>query len=59
MKFKPGKLIVLDVYENNAYDLQMELNRKYPDNKPEVVIASVRDRARLDGAFCRRFKEFS
>ena len=53
MKFKPGKLVVLDVYENNAYDLQMELNRKYPDNKPEVVIASVRDMARLDDIFSK------
>ena len=51
MKFKPKILIVLDVYENNAYDLQMELNRKYPLNKPEMVIASVRDRDRLEDVF--------
>lgn len=51
MKFKPKKLIVLDIYENNAYDLQMELNRAYPLNKPEVVIASVRDMARLEDIF--------
>ncbi len=57
MKFNPQKLIVLDIYENNAYDLQMELNRKYPDNKPEVVIASVRDYDRLEMVF-EKFKPY-
>lgn len=51
MRFNPKKLVVLDIYENNAYDLQMELNRRYPDNKPEVVIGSVRDIDRLDDIF--------
>ncbi|MBQ3426736.1 MAG: polysaccharide biosynthesis protein [Clostridia bacterium] len=53
MKFKPKILVVLDIYENNAYDIQMELNRKYPLNKPEVVIASVRDMDRLEEVFRR------
>lgn len=51
MRFNPEKLVILDIYENNAYDLQMELNRKYPDNKPDVVIASVRDMERLENVF--------
>lgn len=51
MKFSPKKLVILDIYENNAYDLQMELNRKYPENMPEVIIASVRDKKRLDEVF--------
>lgn len=51
MKYNPQKLVILDIYENNAYDLQMELNRKYPENKPEVVIASVRDIDRLEHIF--------
>ncbi len=51
MKYKPKRLVVVDVYENNAYDLQMELNRKYPDNKPTVLIASVRDKRRLNDIF--------
>ena len=51
MRFEPQKLVVLDIYENNAYDLQMELNRKYPYNPPEVVIASVRDMDRLEEIF--------
>lgn len=57
MKFRPGKLIILDIYENNAYDLQMELNRKFADNKPEVVIASVRDMARIDDIF-RKYRPY-
>ena len=51
MRFNPRKLVILDIYENNAYDLQMELNRKYPQNKPDVVIASVRDIGRLEDIF--------
>ena len=51
MKFEPKKLVILDIYENNAYDLQMELNRQYPQNKPDVVIASVRDMERLESIF--------
>ncbi len=51
MRFYPKQLIVLDIYENNAYELQMELNRRYPDNKPTVIIASVRDKDRLEAIF--------
>ncbi len=51
MKYNPKKLVVVDIYENNAYDLQMELNRHYPDNMPEVIIASVRDKDRLEAIF--------
>ncbi len=48
----PKKLIILDIYENNAYDIQQELIRKYGDKlKLEVVIASVRDEKRLDEVF--------
>ncbi len=51
MRFSPKKLIIVDIYENNAYDIQMELNDKYPNNKPLVLIASIRDRERLRGIF--------
>ena len=48
----PKKLIILDIYENNAYDIQQELLRKYKDTLDLCVeIASVRDRARLDAIF--------
>ncbi len=44
----PKKLIIFDIYENNAYDIQMELKRKYPYLDLEVLIGSVRNTARLD-----------
>lgn len=45
---KPGKLIIVDIYENTTYELQMELNRYYPDADKEVLIASVRDYDRME-----------
>ncbi len=51
MKYNPKTLLVVDIYENNAYDLQMELNRHYPENPPVVLIASVRDKERLEAIF--------
>ena len=45
---KPKQLIIFDIYENNAYDIQMELKRKYPELNLEVLIGSVRNTARLD-----------
>lgn len=51
VKFNPKKLIILDIYENNAYDLQMELKYKYPKLNMEVVIASIRDIKRLKEVF--------
>lgn len=49
--FQPKRLIVFDIYENNAYDIQMELLRKYPELSLEVLIGSVRDRERLEQVF--------
>ena len=45
---KPAKLIIFDIYENNAYDIQLELLRTYPDLHLEALIGSVRNTARLD-----------
>lgn len=51
-KCSPKKLIILDIYENNAYEIQQELIRKYGDKLDLAVeIASVRDRDRLDAIF--------
>ncbi|MBE7018512.1 MAG: polysaccharide biosynthesis protein [Ruminococcaceae bacterium] len=50
-KYNPGKLVVVDCYENNAYDLQQELRYQYPDLSLDVIIASVRDQQRLDELF--------
>ncbi|MDU7453370.1 nucleoside-diphosphate sugar epimerase/dehydratase [Clostridium saudiense] len=49
--FNPKKLLILDIYENNAYDLQNELSRNYPELNKEVIIASVRDKKRLEEIF--------
>lgn len=50
-KFNPKKLLILDIYENNAYDLQMELNYSIPELNKEVIIASIRDEKRLKDIF--------
>ena len=50
-RFNPEKLIILDIYENNAYDLQNELTRKFPKLNLDVVICSVRDLAKLEVIF--------
>ncbi len=42
-KFSPKKLIIVDIYENNAYDIQQELLSKHPNLDLDVRIASVRD----------------
>ena len=50
-RFQPEVLYILDIYENNAYDLQQELKRKYPELEFRVEIASIRDRARMKEVF--------
>ena len=49
----PGKLIIFDIYENNAYDIQNELRKKYPELNLEVLIGSVRDSGRLQAVFSK------
>ncbi|HAP19934.1 MAG TPA: nucleoside-diphosphate sugar epimerase [Lachnospiraceae bacterium] len=44
---KPKQLIIFDVYENNAYEIQQELKRKYPDLRLETLIGSVRNSLRI------------
>ena len=50
---KPKRLVILDIYENNAYEIQQELVRKYKKEELDlcVEIASVRDRKRLEAIF--------
>ncbi len=51
-KYHPKKLIIVDIYENNAYDIQQELLRTYGDALDlRVEIASVRDKERIYGMF--------
>ena len=52
-KFKPKQLIIFDIYENNAYDIQNELKRIYPDLNLVTLIGSVRDRQRLRQIYTR------
>ncbi len=50
--YKPKRLLIFDIYENNAYDLQNELQQKYKDGlKIDVIIGSIRDIKRLDYIF--------
>ena len=48
---KPKTLIIFDIYENNAYELQMELRRQHPELNLVVLIGSVRDKDRVDYVF--------
>ncbi|MDY6307173.1 MAG: nucleoside-diphosphate sugar epimerase/dehydratase [Oribacterium sp.] len=48
---QPKQLIIFDVYENNAYSIQLELRQKYPDLNLEVLIGSVRDSRKMFDLF--------
>lgn len=47
----PRQLIIVDIYENNAYDIQQELKRRYPNMNLVVLIASVRNTHRMNNIF--------
>ena len=47
----PKELVIFDVYENNAYDIQQELKKKYPNLKLDVLIGSVRDSRKIFKVF--------
>ncbi len=51
VKYNPKKLVILDIYENTTYELQNEFEEKYPNQDIDVLIASVRDKQRLDIIF--------
>ncbi len=50
-RYNPELLIIVDIYENNAYDLQNELKTDFPEQNIEVLIASVRDIVRMEDIF--------
>lgn len=51
-KYSPKQVIIVDIYENNAYDIQQELKLEYEDSLNLVtLIASVRDYDKLDSIF--------
>jgi FlaA1/EpsC-like NDP-sugar epimerase len=49
----PKQLIIFDIYENNAYAIQLELKDKYPNLNLEVLIGSVRDSERINQVFSK------
>ncbi|MGL4762354.1 MAG: polysaccharide biosynthesis protein [Sarcina sp.] len=49
--YKPKLLLIVDIYENNAYEIQNELRMKYPKLKQHAIIASVRERWRMENIF--------
>ena len=49
----PKTLIIFDIYENNAYDIQLELRDKYPALDLVTLIGSVRDSRRLEQVFAK------
>jgi len=51
IKHKPSKLVILDIYENNLYDIEQELKFVNPSANIDAVVASVRDEKRLDEIF--------
>lgn len=51
VRFNPKQLIIFDIYENNAYEIQMELKRNYPELNLVTLIGSVRDKVRLEHIF--------
>lgn len=51
LKYEPKKLVILDNYENNAYELQNEIKGKYPEVELKLIIGSIRDRKRLENVF--------
>ena len=52
-KYEPKQLVIFDIYENNAYEIQQELLREYPLLDLVVMIGSVRDSRRLNEVFAK------
>ncbi len=50
---RPKQMILFDIYENNAYDIQLELRTKYPSLKLETIIGSVRDSRKVFDLFAQ------
>lgn len=53
VQYSPKKLIIFDIYENNAYEIQMELERHYPEVSVSTLIGSVRDYDRMEAMFSK------
>lgn len=51
IQYNPEKLVIVDIYENNLYDIEQELKANYPAEKIEAIVASVREKERLNEIF--------
>ncbi len=49
----PKRLIILDIYENNAYEIEQELKRRYPELNLLTLIASIRDLGKMEDIFTK------
>ena len=57
MSYEPERLVMVDIYENSLYDIELELKERYPDAKINAIIASIRDKKRIDEIF-EKYKPF-
>ena len=57
VKFKPDTLVIVDIYENNLYDIEQELRFNFPKIHIEAIVASVREKERLNEIF-EKFKPY-
>lgn len=57
IKYNPQKLVILDIYENSLYDIEQELKANYPAIEIDAIVASVREKARLNEIF-EEFKPY-
>ena len=51
--FNPELLIIFDIYENNLYNIELELRAKYPNLNIKGIIGSVRDKKKLEDVFSK------
>ena len=51
MRYNPKRLVIFDIYENNLYNIEIELKNNYPNEKIEAVVGSVRDKKRMEEVF--------
>lgn len=57
VKYNPEKLVIVDIYENNLYDIEQELRANYPNIEVDAIVASVREKERLNEIF-EEFKPY-
>ena len=57
MRFEPKRLVIVDIYENNLYDIEQELKYSYPEAQIDAIVASVREKERLNEIFAE-FKPY-